>query len=323
MSSINLVIALILAAVFGTLFIWLWLYYAHRFVHHRCLELVHWFHVISPPQWRSAYHHYQGTEQSYKEKSRSRLSKRRERSRSRVSNDMSRLRGYEIGGWAKRQEMIEESAARYGNENERRPRQVPQMTLGSIMTEQYNPWHGYGEQRTGIAYPQPAMNPRTYAQIFKQPYAQGIPQSSPFIMPQQQTQRKPMLIPRSVSSIPTYQARHCTAFKEHPEPQSKPKTAANREIKIRETDCIEIVDEYPSWIKEEIGKAAQPPISSSSPESVEEVPQTSFQQVVPNLAATIPFHHLPYSHLPNPTWDASVSNSRQGNGNAKAVEHAR
>lgn len=334
MVGTNLVIALVFAALFGTAFVWVAIYFIHQYIHRRCVELDHWFHLITPPSWRRSCRHCEGTGRDYdlqNEKSRSR-SKGRSRSRERGRWERSRTRGEGRGV-----RMIEAGTEWSGNEEQvrmQRPRQMlpasPAMQRAGTV-EGYNQWQGWqgqanAGQQMGVAFPQAAVHPQAYPQVYPQTFQQPYPQASPFTMPapvqRQQPQHVAMPTPGSVTSVPAYRKptrRAYTAPSERSQqtvPQTKPK--APRQVhKVRETDYIHIVDEFPSIVQEEIRrkqkaeqkaarKARSPSPSSSSTSSgpVEEVPRTSIPQGTQRFADAVPFQ---FPH----TFNAPTSYPRQ------------
>jgi hypothetical protein len=317
MADKNLIIALSFAAVFGAALIWLVLYYIHNYLHRKWVELEHWFHVITPPKWRSPCRHCEGTGRAVfteKEKSRSRSRKRVERSRETSRPRHGRgQRAIEDAEWNGHGRVQQPRAAL--------PTSSPAQRHG--MEEQYNPWaarqcQAPGGQQIGIRYPQPAMYP--------QMYPQANLHTSPFMMPQQQTPRMAMPVPESmVSSRSTHHKRERKEYAERPlerQPkaaQTKPKPAARGAPKVRQTDYVHIVDEYPPIVQERIKKNAPPSSSSSSSSSSsteppEEVHRTSIPQAAPRFVNPTPFQFPSYPYPATRAWEAPISYPRQWTG---------
>jgi hypothetical protein len=280
MEHTNLIIALVFAAVFGAALIWLAIYYLHRYIHRQCLELDHWFHVLTLPHWRSPCRHCEGTGRETREKSRSRSSKRRERSRSRGRREQSR---HERGGYGRGQRMIEADA----ENGQGYPMQRTRQTLPAIGMEQYAPlqWGWQGQMPGVQQFAQPAMHPHAYEQMF----AQGFPQVY-----------VPVLQKQAVPSKQTYQKSSRKADK-----KATTNDVPKESSRVRKTDYIHIVDDYPPIVKEAMKKAAPPSPSSTSTEQVEEVPRTSIPQATPRFTGTSFF---PF--LSDPGSDTSASHGR-------------
>jgi hypothetical protein len=331
----NLIIALVFAALFGIALIWLAFDYIHRYIHLRYLELDHWFHLFTPLQWHSSCRHCEGTGRNFKEKSRSRSSRRRERSKSRGRRERSR---HERRG----EKMIEVDTEWMGigqeEESMRRPtRALPSPSMQNHgAAEQYYTWQSQmpGGVQMSLAHAQPAMYTQAYSQMyiptFPQPYAQGGPQALPYPVPQQQTAYMAIPTLSSVSSMPPYQKHPRKACAERPEPQTKSRHATRDGSRVRRTDYIHIVTDHndlPPIVKEAIEKeavdkgkrealsASSLSGSSMSTEPAEEVPRTSIPQATPRFAEPQPYQ---FSQTPHPTtraWDAAGPYPWQWNGN--------
>jgi hypothetical protein len=312
MANKNLIIALVFAAVFGTALIWLAIYYIHRYIHLCCLELDHWFHLVTPPQWRSPCQHCEGTGRDVAESSRSRSSRRSERSKSRGGYGRSRTKG---GGHGRVQRMIETDMEwnMFGQGKMPGPRQpLPAASQSHGGQEQYNSWQGWQAQDARQQmYPQ-------YLQVLPQttcpqPYPQDSRLTSPFMMP------APKPVRSSVSSTPAYhKPLHRTPSK-RPEPQPKP--ARNNEHRVHRKDFIHIVDEYPPLVKEVIEKAAPPPpsspvpsSSSTSTESAEEVVGASVPKTPPRFVRPT-FQYPQYPQLAYQARRVPTSYHQWWNGN--------
>jgi hypothetical protein len=346
MPNTNLIVALVFAAVFGAVLVWFAFYCIYRYFRRGCLELRHWFRLVTPPHWRSPCHSCDGTGRVVVtgEKSRSR-SRRREKSRER--GERTWARGYERDMHIRGQRAIESGTEWHGQQPMQRPRPRPALQASPAMQrhgteEQYDSWAGWqgqapGDQQMGMTYPQPAMYPGAYPQIFPQMYPQAAPQASPFMMSpaihQQHAPQMAIPVPESVSSMPTYPKRTRDAYTEQSEerqpktPRAKSKPAADRVPKLRKTDYIHFVDQYPPMVEEAIKRdeairrAAQQASSSSSDSStstepVEEVPRASIPRAPSRFAGSMPFQFPQHPRLTTRMWDAPRSYPRQWTGNA-------
>jgi hypothetical protein len=191
--------------------------------------------------------------------------------------------------------------------------------------EQYNPWAAWqsqapGGQQMGMSYPQPAIYPHMYPQ--------ANPQMSLFMMPQQQAPQMAMPVPESMmSSKSTHHKRERKEYTERPEErqpkaaQTKPKSSTRGAPKVRQTDYVHIVDEYPPIVQERIKKNAPPSSSSSSSSSSststeppEEVYRTSIPQAAPRFVNPTRFQFPSYPYQATRTWEAPISYPRQWTG---------
>jgi hypothetical protein len=192
------------------------------------------------------------------------------------------------------------------------------MMQSAVGREVYNPWMGWQGQMPGVQqYAQPAIYPAMYPQTYQQAY---VPQVAPVVMQQpvfqQQAmplpvvQQQAMPMPSSVSSPPPHRKPARKARSEQPEPLSKPKRVAKEGPKVRKTDYIHIVDDYPPIVKEAIKKAAWPPkpastssTSSTSTEPAEEVPRTTIPQAAPRFTEPPAFQFPQFPDLTSRAWE--------------------
>jgi hypothetical protein len=320
MPNKNLIIATVFAAVFAAVFLWAAIYVVNKYIHDCCLEFEHWFRAVTPPHWRRPCRH---CELGLMEKSRSR-SRRRSRSRYR---SRSRNTGIIGNGSGNLNVNVYEERVRNSNSNANLRQVLPAAAPAPVvqrpmLEEQYTPWQGWqgpansGQQHMGIAYPQPAMYPQAYPQMYPQPFQQPYTQPAPLMMPA--PQHPPRHIPDSVSSNPTYAKprKAHTAPSERSQPRAAP-AKQKRVNRVRETDYIHLVAEYPPIVKESIRakKAAAPrappsPSSSDSTEPAEEVPRASIPQGTPRAAFQYPQYPA--------GWDAPGNHPRQWEGNDQA-----
>jgi hypothetical protein len=316
----NLIVALVFAALFGAVLIWLAIYYIHRYIHLRCLELDHWFHLLTPPHWHTPCRHCEGTGRSKIEKSRSRSSKRRERSRGRGRRERCR---HERVGYGRGQRMIEADAEWNGNgqgHQMQRPRQTLPMSpaMQTPGVGEYGPWPSQwqwqGQMPGAQQFAQPAMHPQAFPQMYPQAFQQA------YGMPQKQA------MPDSsyTSSVPPYQksSRKVQAQRSDKEATTS-KQVPKDSSRVRKTDYIHIVDDYPPIVKEAIKKAAPKPPpsptsltgSSASTEPAEEVPRTSIPQATPRFGGPPLF---PFLSNPTPVFDTPQWNGNEGRPNKQA-----
>lgn len=339
MPSTNLIIALVFAALFGAGLVCLALYCLYCSFRKRCLELEHWFHLLTPKQLRSPCRHCEGTGRDIREKSRSRSSQRKSRSRSRAKRGRSR---HERGGNRTIEADTEwnmigarEGRLRAGEERLQRPRPAlpaaPAVQSPGV-NEHYNPWQAANSQQ----YAQPAMYQQVYFQVPQQPYTQGVPPLESYPMPAPLPSYQAQLASSSATSMPPFQKPPRKSRIERLEPSSR---SRSRQVwkdgnRVRTTDFIHIVDDYPPIVKEAIRKAAQnkEPVlssamsstdSSTSTEPVEQVPRVSIPRAVPRFAEPSPF---PLPQYPDPTarvWGVPTMYPSQWNHNGGPVEQAR
>jgi hypothetical protein len=177
--------------------------------------------------------------------------------------------------------------------------QRTRQTLPAIGMEQYGPWQwGWQGQMPGVQqFAQPAMHP-AYAQM----YPQGFPQVYAMPPPVPQKQAMP--------SKQTYQKSSRKANVERPEKKAATNHVPKDSSRVRKTDYIHIVDDYPPIVKEAMKKAAAPASpSSTSTEQVEEVPRTSIPQATPRFTGPSFF---PF--LSDPVSDTTASHGRSWHG---------
>jgi hypothetical protein len=326
MSNTNLIVAIVFAGLFGAALVWLAVYYMHRYIHLRCLELDHWFHILTPPAWRSSCRHCEGTGKIVKAKEKSRLS-------SRQGQERSTSRGRRDKAQNEKGQRIFEADTEYnaiGQESNPGQRSRPALPSSSSVQspggeQQYNPWQGQlpGAQQLKLAYRQPAMYPQTYQQPFQQSWPQHVTSfTMPAPMPQQQTVYVPVPVPSAVSSMPAYRKPLRKAYTERSDSQADRK-ASKEGSRARRTDYIHIVDDYPPIVKERMKKAAPTQVSSSSPSSsststssAEDVPRASIPRTARHFTEAQALQFPQHPHLTTRIWDAPTSHPRQWTGNA-------
>jgi hypothetical protein len=181
---------------------------------------------------------------------------------------------------------------------------TPSPTQRRGMEEQYNPWAAWqcqapGGQQMGMAYPQPAM------------YPQANLHTSPFMMPSRSNHQKRERKEYAERS----QERQPKAA------QTKPKPTTKGAPKVRQTDYVHVVDEYPPIVQERIKKNAPPSSSSSSSSSSststeppEEVHRTSIPQAASRFVNPTPFQFPSYPYPATRAWEAPTSYPRQWTG---------
>ncbi|KAF1847464.1 uncharacterized protein K460DRAFT_58686 [Cucurbitaria berberidis CBS 394.84] len=314
MPSTNLIIALILAAIFGAALVWLTLYYVHRYVHRRCLELDHWFHLSAlrqPEPQTCCYDQEHGRRSHSKSRLRSaRIDKRRgrsqyERSRKRYeSREREHAQGREVHTeWP-------------GQQNVTRARPMLPMSepvQNQWQEQQFYPpfgWHGQTPGGFQMAYPQPMLHQQVRGQPFAMPVA----------VPQQPFSPKPTAMPESTQFQRQYQqpcTETCsdTVKDSHSEkPPARPKPPPRYRCSVNEVDYIHICDEYPQIVLEALNKAEAPPSSSSSSatsSTTQEVPRPSIPRAAPRAADNAVFEFPQYPHLATRAWNAPTSYPRQ------------
>ncbi|OAK97235.1 hypothetical protein IQ06DRAFT_42083 [Phaeosphaeriaceae sp. SRC1lsM3a] len=326
MPSTNLIVALVFAALFGAGLVFLSLYIIYSYVRKRCLELDHWFHLLTPKQLRSPCRHCEGTGRDVREKSRSRSSQRKSRSRSRVERGRSQQErvGKSFGQSMNVAEMewnaiSPKGQLRGGGQGQLSPyRQAlpaaPAMQSTGI-TEHYNAWQWSSPRQ----YTKAATYPQPYPQAFQLPHMKGGPQMESYAPPAPSPLHPAIPVPSSALSMPPYQKppRKAPMERSEAKSRSKPRQAPNDSNRVRTTNYIHIVDEYPPLVKEAIRKAAMPPapapsmlsssISNASTESIEELPRVSIPQAIPRPTDASPFAFPQYPHLATRAWNAPTA----------------
>ncbi|KAH7065955.1 hypothetical protein BKA63DRAFT_168021 [Paraphoma chrysanthemicola] len=332
-----LIAALSLAAVFSTALVWLAFYYVYRYIHLRCLELDHWFHVITPPAWRRECRHCEGTGRVVKvEVGERHHGKKRGRSRRR-SRSKSKNRGVEYGGEGNGGGMRGGNGGReeIGMQMTQRALPAAGYPQGRDGQEQYDPWNGYQGHgqvapQMGASYPSPIGYPAPFPQTYQQPYQKAYPQ-----VPQQPQQTPPLVTPypaaESVSSTRPY-AKHTRKTSTARSMQSQPVSAAksrptqSRKTREQKVDYIDIVEDYPPIVKDSLKKKRPvSPLSSSSSssssESAEEVPRKSIPQAKPRFEMPFQSPQYPPWGVPAPTdfpWQWSGNEGKAGGRNSNA-----
>jgi hypothetical protein len=200
------------------------------------------------------------------------------------------------------------------------------------VTEHYNPWQPLSPRQ----YTQTVMYPHTYPQMPGQPYTKGAPPLESYAMPAPLPSYQAQPVPSLASSMPAYQKSARNARTQRPEVKSRSRLrqVPKDGTRVRTTDYIHIVDDYPPIVKEAIRKAAQnqEPVlssamssteSSTSTEPVEEVPRVSLPRAVPRFADSSPFPSPQHPHLATQAWIAPMTYPPQWNPDEGPVEQAR
>lgn len=324
MPSTNLTIALVFAAVFGTALIWLILYYSYRYIHQRCLDLDHWFHLATLRQPEpQACCYEKNKERGSHSKSRSRSRKDRHRGRSQYEKHRKR---YESRNGESHRANIEWP----GQKDVRRARPMlptSEPVPNQWPEQQFYPSFGWPGQAPGgaqMAYPPPML----YPQIPGQGGAHMPPFAMPAAVPLQSFSPKATAMPEPAHYQHQYQqpyAETCSdALKEgQPEkPPARRKPPRKRRPTVDEVDYIHICDEYPPMVLDALNKAEERPPSSSSGSSdtsdtTQEVPRASIPQGIPHVSDHAPFQFPQYPTLATRAWNVPTSYPRQWTDNVR------
>lgn len=277
MQSTGFIIALVFAAVFGLLLISLILYYTHRYVHQQCLQLDHWFHLVSP--WKSAAtccdtEKYLVCETCLRSRGRSAMrgkSRERSRKRYRSRDDGSRRVRQVETGWAAQPKM-------------ERPKRLLQMEA-PVQNQwfgqpQYHQtlWQGQMPVPTQVAFPTQMPIPIQTAFPTQMPYPQPV-------AGHQQT--------RSEVVSDSKRSNHATVVQE-----DKPAPRRKRNRGPDKVDYVHICDELPSFVLKSLKKSptASSLTSSSSSSSgdsgtTQEIPRNSIPRAGLQATQGIPFQY--------------------------------
>ncbi|KAF2126243.1 hypothetical protein P153DRAFT_399696 [Dothidotthia symphoricarpi CBS 119687] len=294
----GLIIALVIAGLFGAVILWFAVYYLHRYIHRSCLELDYWFHLLTPPQWRSEpRNHDYGREMGHRCGA-----KRKSRSRSRHGRwDRERDEYSRSRRWCRSPQDQEEAACTSAKYAER-PK--PALTM-PVYGEQCYPAMGW--QQHAPAGGQMAYPPIAYQQPFPLYAAPVVPGP----MPQQYLPPTAVPVPQPATYAPVRRKRPAET---HPVEKGSQPPGPRR----FETDFIHICDEYPPIILEKLKKAAPPLQSSSSSSSsssddatTQEIPRRYIPHSAPRFADPPPFQFPQYPHSSTRAWDVPTSYPRQ------------
>lgn len=305
MKDNNLMIALTFAAIFGAALVYLILWHIHRYIHQRCLDLEHWFHVLSPHPSKTC------TEKT----------EMRERSKQR-----SRSRKRERGGSESRRYHDRDGSADWSRQRDverARPMMLldtPQQPYG----QSYYPaigWQDPGQGASQMMYGQ---------QMPWQNY--GMAQMTPLTMPQQPFPQMAARIPEPAQHQTPYQthdgSRHQQAHVEIDTPKTgrRKSTTVKPEFTkkappVEKVDYIYICDEYPPIIQEALKRAAPRPSSSSSCSSetsgtTEEVLRANIPRATPGFTTVPPLQFPQYPQMATRAWNTPRSYPRQWMGEA-------
>jgi hypothetical protein len=305
MATTNLIIALVFAGIFGTALVYLLLWYIHRYIHKRCLDLDHWFHTLLPHRSKPTQTVYVETVEKREHRSRSR---KRERGRSERAH--SRKHGSrDRDDWPRQRDV------------ERAPPAIPmgaptypQQPYGQL----YYPPLGWHDQAGQMGYPQHQVPMPWQVPGAPQmsPLAMGMPQPPlPHYQPQYQS-RDPPQYQQPYAKTMTSDAPKTSRQKSLP---VKPKSPAKRARRVQQTDYIHICDEYPPFVLKGLKKAAPPSSSSSSSsnssDTTLEVPRTFIPRPTPKFADASPFQFSQYPQTGPQAWGAPRSHPQQWMGN--------
>ncbi|KAF2852642.1 hypothetical protein T440DRAFT_526237 [Plenodomus tracheiphilus IPT5] len=285
--------------------IWLLLYYAHRYIHHQCLQLDHWFHLISPRETAARccdQEKYMGCETCLRDRTRS---ARQERGRERSTK---RYRSRDHEGHRAREADPEWIA----QPKLQRPRRMLQM--GAPAQNQWfgqpdyqqTPWQEQIPVPTQMSYPQAVA----YSQM---PQQGALPIFTPAYGPHMTNPTKAATMPEPVNY--QHQHRHQQAQSEDRSDATRSKHTVIQTDKLppqrkrnrgpAKVDYIHICDELPSIVLKSLKKStiATSTTSSSSDSSgdsstTQEVPRVSIPRAAPKATDTLPFQYPEYAYNP-------------------------
>lgn len=290
MASTGLIVATVFAAIFGGALIWLFLYYMHRYIHQRCLELDHWFHTFIPRQHELPVHRDDKEQSRGRSKPRSRSSRRGER-RERKEQDR------------RRRERESEERADSTKENRAWERSWQRGEDGGTPVLQtsepiQNPWANY-QQHASLGW---QAQPNNIQLPYQPPIVQvqnkypRLPQ--PAMMYQQQSQHRAPVMPeppyRQYPKLRSKTKGSVSTMKSITERSEERPQAVAARPEMREVDYIHICDEYPPIVQGALRKTVRrpPPSSSSSSsgdsEATQEVPRASIPRGKPHYRDVSP-----------------------------------
>lgn len=290
MADAKFVVALVFAGCFGALILYLGLYYLYCCIHQECLQLDHWFHILTPryASWYDCDH------QNYIEhRSRSR-SRRRKGSCGRVER-----RAYRSGHGVENLEWHLPTSLR-------RPTAVVTVPIiDPKYTQQYHSavdWQHYTQSMGMYDWQRPNVLTQTPYGTARGSQMENVliplhPQGA--VTPDahcnvRQTQR-----PNAEGPLKASKADRSEQF--HKKVKSLPK----RSRFVNKVDYIHICNEYPPIVLETLKNKAQPKPASSSKSSsdyasdaTEEIPRTSAPGPSSSFLEIIPSHCSSYPRFP-------------------------
>jgi hypothetical protein len=285
MANTNLVVAIVFAALFGAAVLWLAIYYLHRFIHRKCCEFGHWFHLLlthtPEPEDYSHERANNTVSSSYKSRStrHSRSDKAKPRSekrhRSRRSSPGDRIRE-RVQKWSVETEDSEPVDAVNHQEDEYRPAQFEWEDPMEVSSELFR------------SNTDPAMDAEP-----RRPVMPQITPPLPLSMP-------PAISPRIASASPYVQSHIKERRPEENRLDTEPVATLQSDMEPGKTDFIHICDEYPSMVLEALKQ--QRDRSKSSSDSVSSSGSSiSTQQIVrayiPRSAPRAAFQFPQYPHV--------------------------
>lgn len=283
MPSTSLIVAIVFAALFGGALIWLMVYYVHRYIHQRCLELGHWFHTIISRQHELPVHRNYEEQRRGHSKPRSRSSRRRKREQ-RIGQD-SQMRMYES-----RNRADQSMESRYFDGSGRRGMDGGRLTLPMGEPTQ-NSWGNY-QKYASLGWRGPGLNDMQMPHPPQVAHSQAehLRRVQPGMVFQPTQQHEEPVIPdwaqqqylnmKSYKKVP--RAVQTGMAAQSVETPQAVETRPGR----RRVDYIQICDEYPPMVQGGLGKTARPASASSSSsggvsEATQEVPRASIPRGKP------------------------------------------
>lgn len=299
MASIGLVVALVFSAIFGAALLWLAIYYVHRYIHQQCLQLEHWFHVLTPrhASWNTC-HHEKHTGHDSATRSRSK-SARREENRDRSEYRKVR-RGYQT-------QAGDEGPVHLRMEQTRPIVQIDAPAHPQSYGQHYYPplqWQYQMPERGQVGIQPPTMYPQI-SPFAPQQVVPHISYPQPAI-PGRNAYRRPLqrIYPEAAPNAP--KVNHLERSTEKPISSTSPR----RVRQVNKVDYIHICDEYPPIILEALktGPAtatSTPSLSSpSTSTATQEVPRAPIPRARPRFDDVPTSQGNQYQHR---NWNAQTS----------------
>ncbi|KAJ4298161.1 hypothetical protein N0V90_006060 [Kalmusia sp. IMI 367209] len=308
----NLAIAISLAALFGAAVLWAVVYYLHRWIHVKCLQLAHWFHVLPKPTPTPENHGQEratATESADEEREREirkkeleeKEKRRREKARKKVEEWEDSDETHMSPGETLRQYRRERAAGSYSIDVD-----DELMPVGPRMRAQ--PYVPVVPVYLPLAQP--------YVPQYVPPLLQSAPRLPPsFGSPTDRGPIYPQAACRPTYSQPHVEKRVPSSIEyeceEAYEPSSHQTTAAHNQV-----DFIHICDDLPPLVREALEKhekktqpsSAETSSSSSASSSAEEIPRAH----IPHATQRPPFHFPQHANMPARFWNpAPTSYPRQ------------
>ncbi|KAF2677886.1 hypothetical protein K458DRAFT_436279 [Lentithecium fluviatile CBS 122367] len=303
MPNKNLIIAIVFAALFGAAILWLAIYHLHRFLHRKCHELGHWFHILLSHAHHAPEPEDYGHERAGHTLSSSAKSPSRRRSRGDTTSSKTRRRRRSPRGSPRgspREEMRQRGEA-WGVEMEE---QRPTLTRGFPGAE-YQPerceWEGQDElvSEPSMSDAGPLMMPEAMRAAPLQ-MTPGAMRAAPPPMAPPLPSPLPTGIPPQLVFEPVYEQPYVEEYEpEESQHDTETITTLPPTPVPGKMDFIHICDEYPPMVLEALRQQETPANSSSesvpssdSFGSTQQIPRACIPRASPRAA--FQFSQYPY-----------------------------